>query len=448
MPTAAARTHAGDAVPAAVAADPGDVRGGHGPARRPCHQSDRGCRDGRARGRAATWRETSSGSSTRSWRGPGPTRSSSSSRPQASDSRDQWADVARASVPGAGRPASRSPSATGDLRGVVLAFVGDGNNVYQSLALHGGDDGHGGPARAPDWLRPERADRRRGRASSPRSRGGRLVFSHGSARSGPRCGGDLHRRVDVDGPGGRGRGAPRGLPSYQVNDALSRPLHRTPWSCTACRRTAGEEITSEVMDGPRSVIFDQSENRLHAQKALLVEASARLTGGTARRERRRLRAVQGRAAPRPRGRRARPAGRGAGRPTGRRATGARPCVAVHEHGPGAARAGRGPDALAAFDAALARAPRDEAGTPRARRRARPARPRERTPPRPRRPVRHPGTAPAGWRTRPSDPASARSRGAEGPSPATWPGPHASLRLSSSRRRSQPAGAPAPAPAGC
>jgi len=33
----------------------------------------------------------------------------------------------------------------------------------------------------------------------------------------------------------------------------------------------GEEITSDVMDGPRSIIFDQSENRLHAQKALLVE---------------------------------------------------------------------------------------------------------------------------------------------------------------------------------
>lgn len=33
----------------------------------------------------------------------------------------------------------------------------------------------------------------------------------------------------------------------------------------------GEEITSEVMDGPHSVIFDQSENRLHVQKTLLVE---------------------------------------------------------------------------------------------------------------------------------------------------------------------------------
>jgi ornithine carbamoyltransferase len=36
----------------------------------------------------------------------------------------------------------------------------------------------------------------------------------------------------------------------------------------------GEEITSDVMDGPRSLILDQSENRLHVQKALLAEVLA------------------------------------------------------------------------------------------------------------------------------------------------------------------------------
>jgi len=57
---------------------------------------------------------------------------------------------------------------------------------------------------------------------------------------------------------------------YQVNSAL---LAGAPGAlvmhCLPAHR--GEEITSDVMDGPQSVIFEQSENRLHAQKALLVE---------------------------------------------------------------------------------------------------------------------------------------------------------------------------------
>ena len=57
---------------------------------------------------------------------------------------------------------------------------------------------------------------------------------------------------------------------YQVNAALlanapeARVMH-----CLPAHR--GEEITSDVMDGPRSLILEQSENRLHAQKAFLVE---------------------------------------------------------------------------------------------------------------------------------------------------------------------------------
>ena len=57
---------------------------------------------------------------------------------------------------------------------------------------------------------------------------------------------------------------------YQVNAALM--AHAKPdavfMHCLPAHR--GDEVTDEVMDGPQSVVFDQSENRLHAQKALLL----------------------------------------------------------------------------------------------------------------------------------------------------------------------------------
>ncbi|MFA8386966.1 MAG: ornithine carbamoyltransferase [Pelagibaca sp.] len=59
------------------------------------------------------------------------------------------------------------------------------------------------------------------------------------------------------------------LRSYQVNVDLMR--HAKPdalfMHCLPAHR--GEEVTSEVMDGPQSVIFDEAENRLHAQKAIM-----------------------------------------------------------------------------------------------------------------------------------------------------------------------------------
>ena len=58
---------------------------------------------------------------------------------------------------------------------------------------------------------------------------------------------------------------------YRVDDALldAAGPDAVAMHCLPAHR--GEEITSAVMDGPRSVIWDQSENRLHVQKALLVE---------------------------------------------------------------------------------------------------------------------------------------------------------------------------------
>jgi putrescine carbamoyltransferase len=60
------------------------------------------------------------------------------------------------------------------------------------------------------------------------------------------------------------------MPDYQINLDLLRhaPSHCLFMHCLPASR--GVEVTDEVMDHPRSIIFDQAENRLHTEKGLLV----------------------------------------------------------------------------------------------------------------------------------------------------------------------------------
>jgi ornithine carbamoyltransferase len=158
----------------------------------------------------------------------------------------------------------------GGFQGVVLAFVGDGNNVYHSLALLGATLGievrlaHP-PGYAPNPRIVERAE------ALAKASGGRIIFAGDPAEvvagasvvytdAWTSMGQEAEAEERRDAFGGFQVNA--GLLAIAGPDAIV--MH-----CLPAHR--GEEITSEVMDGPQSVIFDQSENRLHVQKALMVE---------------------------------------------------------------------------------------------------------------------------------------------------------------------------------
>ena len=158
----------------------------------------------------------------------------------------------------------------GRLDGLVVAFVGDGNNVYHSLALLGGALGMeirlAHPAGyAPNGRIVERA------SELAAGSGGRLTFGHDpheAVRGAAVVYTDAWTSMGQEAETEERRDAFAG---FTVDDALldEAATDVVAMHCLPAHR--GEEITSAVMDGPRSLIWDQSENRLHVQKALLVE---------------------------------------------------------------------------------------------------------------------------------------------------------------------------------
>jgi ornithine carbamoyltransferase len=157
--------------------------------------------------------------------------------------------------------------AFGGLEGVKLVFVGDGNNVARSLALGSALLGLEFVLASPPGY--EFPDDFRARfaatfpdtpltvAHDPREavRDARVVYTDVWASMGQEDEAD-HRR-DVFQP-------------FQVNAALLAGLPRDAILLHCLPAHRGEEVTSDVLDGPRSMVIPQAANRLHFQKALLI----------------------------------------------------------------------------------------------------------------------------------------------------------------------------------
>jgi len=157
----------------------------------------------------------------------------------------------------------------GALKGLKLAFIGDGNNVAQSLMLTavrlGMDFALGCPqGYTPD---PDIVSQAEGLAAVS---GASILITHDAAEA---LEGAHAVYTDVWASMGQEQEAAKrkkAFHAYQVNGELFG--HALPdalfMHCLPAKR--GEEVTDEVVESPRSVVFDQAENRLHAQKALLL----------------------------------------------------------------------------------------------------------------------------------------------------------------------------------
>ena len=156
----------------------------------------------------------------------------------------------------------------GRLRDVVAAYVGDGNNVAHSLMLCAAKTGMTLRVASPVGFEPL-ARYRELAAECARSSGARLEYGGDPVAA---VGGadvvytDVWTSMGQEQEYERRR---RAFQGFQVNAQLLAYAKRDAIVLHDLPAHRGEEITDDVLDGPQSAVFDQAENRLHTQKAVL-----------------------------------------------------------------------------------------------------------------------------------------------------------------------------------
>jgi len=152
-----------------------------------------------------------------------------------------------------------------DLSSLRLAWVGDGNNVCHSVLLLAAVCGSSAVVATPPGFEPRESVIEACRAlggrvtvtTDPREavEGADVIYTDTWISMGQEA--DRERRLEA-------------FQRYQLNDTLLgfAPSRALVMHCLPAHR--GEEITDALLDGPRSVILDQAENRLHAQKGIIL----------------------------------------------------------------------------------------------------------------------------------------------------------------------------------
>jgi len=158
----------------------------------------------------------------------------------------------------------------GRLEGLKLAYVGDGNNVCNSLALGAALMGMDFVAATPKEYAPNASIMDKA-ASIARTKGhtcecitdpqiaakdADVIYTDTWVSMGQER--EAHRKEQVMRP-------------YQINDSLMSLARKDSLFMHCLPAHRGHEVTEEVIEGKHSVVFDQAENRLHAQKAILIK---------------------------------------------------------------------------------------------------------------------------------------------------------------------------------
>ena len=153
----------------------------------------------------------------------------------------------------------------GSIAGKKVVWAGDGNNVCASFLHAAGQFGFDFTFTGPETLDPEPAF-----VSFARAKGVTVAIERDPAKA--VAGADLvvtDTWVSMHDPESAKERRHNQLRGYQVNDALMARAKPDALFMHCLPAHRNDEATSAVMDGPHSVVFDEAENRIHAQKSIL-----------------------------------------------------------------------------------------------------------------------------------------------------------------------------------
>jgi len=159
----------------------------------------------------------------------------------------------------------------GDFKGLKLAYIGDGNNVCNSLLLGCAKVGINIDVACPKGYKPNTQMIHRAVDYSKITKidvnilddpikavkNANIIYNDTFISMGDEK--EKEKRLKIF------------IPKYQVNQKLMNYAASDVLYMHCLPAHRGEEVTDDIIDGPRSIVWDQAENRLHAQKALLVK---------------------------------------------------------------------------------------------------------------------------------------------------------------------------------
>ena len=156
------------------------------------------------------------------------------------------------------------------LRGLKVSYIGDGNNVTHSLLLAGAKLGVHMAVAAPPGYQPDPAVVTRAEAIARRT-GGTVELTTdpvGAAKDADAVYTDTWASMGQEAEAEKRRKVFR---DYQVNSTLFAHAKRDALFMHCLPAHRNEEVTDDVIDSRNSVVFDEAENRLHVQKAVMHE---------------------------------------------------------------------------------------------------------------------------------------------------------------------------------